>query len=109
MTLTEFGMLLLFLMAFCIVPMIFIQYGFRSKPGAKADLRECHACGAQNYRVNTRCYCCGCSLVSAPPQGAGATLIHRVKQADERKTSSRSPTRPTQAVDDEPLPADKVM
>jgi hypothetical protein len=109
MTLTEFGMLLLFLMVFCIVPMIFIQCGFRSKPGAKANLQECPKCGAQNYKVNTHCYCCGYGFIPAQPEGIDATLIQRVKQADESRKSSRAKARTPQSAEDETVPTDKAI
>lgn len=95
MTLTEFGMLVLFLMVFCIVPMIFIQYGFRNKPGAKVILQECPKCGAQNYKVKAQCYCCGYSFIPAPAERMDASLIQRVKQRDESRMTGRAAARTT--------------
>src|SRR5882724_12514988 len=98
MNLSEFVILVLFLTVLLFVPLVVIQFIGRRKPVFKPSLRECPNCGAENHKTKERCYCCGHRFGSPPPEGPDATMIQRVRQADDRKMRRRTAAQTPPAV-----------
>ncbi len=99
MNLTDIVMLLLFLAVFVVVPTVLIQLGSRRKHASHSGLLQCPSCGADNYKVKARCYCCGYDLVAGRSEAAGEALLQRVKRVDENRTRSPIAEQSPQAVE----------
>jgi ribosomal protein L37E len=100
MNLTEIVMLLVFLAAFVVVPAIFIQLGSRRKHASHSGLLQCPSCGAENYKVKERCYCCGYDLAVSREERHGEPVLQRVKRADESRLRSPVATPSPRVVED---------
>jgi ribosomal protein L37E len=98
--LTDMVMLFVFLVVFVIVPAIFIQLGSRRKHTHHSDLQECPSCGAENYKVKARCYCCGYDLVAIRSGGPSDALLQRVKRMDESRVRPPLAVETPQPVED---------
>ena len=85
----EFVIFVLFLTVLLFVPIVIIKFIGRRKPVFKPNLQECPNCGAENHRDKEQCYCCGHRFGLSPSEGPDATLIQRVKQADDRRAKRR--------------------
>jgi len=103
--LSEIVMLLVFLTAFVVVPVIFIQCGSRRRNSITSSLHECPHCGAQNHKAKDRCYCCGYGFISSKSDTPDAALIQRVKQADDGKMKRVVEAQTPEAVEDRTLHA----
>jgi len=90
----DIAMAVLFLIAFVIVPAVFIQLGSRRKHISRANIQECPSCGADNYQGRDRCYCCGYDLTNRP----GEQLLDRVRRADENRLKPKMPAETSQAI-----------
>jgi predicted amidophosphoribosyltransferase len=93
-------MLFLFVMAFVIVPAIFIRVGSRHKQMSHTNFQECPSCGADNYRGRERCYCCGYDLAESGSAAPVEGVLERVRKADENRAKRQQPARAPQAVKD---------
>jgi hypothetical protein len=94
--------LLAMLAVFVIAPTI-LMWCLSRRP--KPRLKECPHCGAQNRESQTRCYCCGFVFKSLSLYGAeAATLIQRVKQADDAKMRRDAEAQATEAQPSEKTP-----
>ncbi|MGA2604242.1 MAG: hypothetical protein ABSG14_08435 [Verrucomicrobiia bacterium] len=86
MSITGLIEVLVLLQLFVFVPLLLMgccsNRAQRSKPG----LHECPHCGAQNYAAQPHCYCCGHKFILPLSPAPAATVIQRVRQADNRRT-----------------------
>jgi len=104
MNLGEIVMVVLILTIVSIIPFVVIGFLSRRRPTINSSLQECPHCGAQNHKAKEHCYCCGFGFIPPPSGGGEATVIQRVKQADDGKTRRRVGTRAfedTRALDKE--------
>jgi len=92
--------LLVLLAIFVFVPVVFALWISRRPHNSKPSLRGCPHCGAQNPNARERCYCCGFGFILPQSDEAEATVIQRVKQADDSNKRRRVGT---QAVEGMPL------
>jgi hypothetical protein len=92
--------MLVFLLVFVLGPVFFIWCCSRHSSRPKPRLRACPQCAAQNHTASENCYCCGFGFILPQTEGAEATVIQRVRQADDSKKRQGVGTR---AVEDKPM------
>ena len=109
MNLGEFVILVLFLTVLLFVPIVIVQFIGRSKPTFKPSLQECPNCGAENHKDKEQCYCCGHRFGSSPSEGLDATLVQRVKQADDRRARRKAATPSPATTAEKPLPTEPAL
>jgi hypothetical protein len=96
---TDMIMLFLFVVVFVLVPAILIQLGSRRSHASRANLQECPACGAENYKGKQRCYCCGYELIYVRSTESSEPLLQRVKRADADRMGARIAAQSPQTVE----------
>jgi len=98
---SEIFLAVLFLTVFVVaVPLVLALVVRRRRPTIVPSLQVCPHCGAHNDTAKTHCYCCGFGFIRPQSDGVDATLIQRVKQADDRQKKRGLQT---QAIEGKPL------